>query len=423
MPSLNLSTGSGRKANGLRVNDDKVSFDVKTTLDSIYKLNALKMYKRVEAVVQNYMQKNMTPLGTRGPTMKVPFTESDKNALFKSINAEITVVQQAINKIHSNDIDLRNRVINDPFNMLCAYLAHVYFVNKDKFPKPKNDWSYPHNYISLYLTIRMYGTCYYSQFKVCDPDPDVMDYTIEGLSNKFLFKRANNVFEVVRFFSETNVENMTDRLIRGADVDLVYYSTNLKTRISNMLKEIAKVYYPNYKDKNRITSETSSRVDEEGDFFVGETTNISSSVEIASRKIMTSFVGESMIDIDLVNAASNKAKVSKTKLMMIISRLKSKETNFSIIRNIFYSIITFYLTTFGKPISAIKSSHFVVETVKAYSISNTRVETILYLKEQITKLVLDNQEDILKEGNANMLDRFKSSVYIYLVLFISRNIE
>ena len=61
--------------------------------------------------------------------------------------------------------------------------------------------------------------------------------------------------------------------------------------------------------------------------------------------------------------------------------------------------------------------------IKVYGISNTKSDAVLKIKKDLGDLIKNNSENILKEGNANMLDRVKSALFVYLVLFIVKNVE
>ena len=61
--------------------------------------------------------------------------------------------------------------------------------------------------------------------------------------------------------------------------------------------------------------------------------------------------------------------------------------------------------------------------IKVYVISNTKSDAVLKIKKDLGDLIKNNSENILKEGNANMLDRVKSALFVYLVLFIVKNVE
>jgi hypothetical protein len=414
---------SGPKSKGLRVNDPNVSYIFKNDIIEKYDEIFLKNINKVQSVIARYIKNNASLYGTRAPTVRIPFTDYDKADLFKAAGIEQATIQKSINELKANDIDLRNRVINDPFNELCSLLTGFYYRHKDQFKKPKDPWAYPYHFTSLYLAMRFYCSAYYRSFPNGDPSPDVMDYTIENLSRKYLLRKVNNVFDIVRYYSETNIENREDELVRGADIDYVYYTTSLSTRIGGFMKSLAAQFYKNYEANNRTQTETANRQDEEGEFFVGQTSNISSVLESAVRKIITRFVSDNTIDATILDSACAKTKFSKPKLVIILNRIRENEKTNPLLQQVLSNIIMYYLIESKKGIDTIRSMEFINKMIELYSVSNTKNEIILKIKKLLEDIIKDNAENILKEGNRNMLDRIKTSLYIYLVLFIAKNIE
>jgi ribosomal protein L30E len=422
VPTLDTNRAkSGPKVQQLRVNDPNVSYIFKEDIVDKYGETFMKNIQKIQGVIKNYVQKYSSLYGLRAPTVRIPFTDYDKSDLFKAAGISSDLIKKSIMKLHANDINLKNRIITDPFNELCSILTGYYFQNKDRFKKPQNEYSYPYHFTSLYLTMKFYCSVYYRSFPVSDPSPDVMDYTIENLSRKFLLKKVNNVYDIVKYYSETIIENMEDRILRGADIDYVYFCTNLDTRIGGFMKSLAAQFYKNKEEKNRTQTETAARQNEEGEFFVGNTSNISSILESSVRKIITRFISDNTIDDSILNVACSRTKFSKPKLVIIINKIR--EHTDDKLKEVLSNIIMYYLLTSKKDISAIRSREFITTMINLYSISNTKNEIILKIKDLLEQIVTENSESILKEGNKNMIDRVKTSLYTYLVLFIAKNIE
>jgi hypothetical protein len=424
VPSLETNRAkSGPKSKGLKINDPNVSYIFRDNIIERYDETFLKNTNKVQSVIRRYIEKQASLYGTRAPTVRIPFTDYDKADLFKAAGISADSIKRCVSELRSNDIDIRNHIINDPFNELCSILTGFYFRHKNRFKTPKDPYTYPHHFTSLYLAMRFYCSAYISSFPKGDPSPDVMDYTIENLSRKFLLKKANNIFDIVRYYSETNIENREDELVRGSDVDYVYYCTSLATRIKGFMKSLATQFYANKEENNKTQTETASRQDEEGEFFVGQTSNISSVLESSVRKIITKFVSETTIDNTILDYACTKTKFSKPKLAIILNRIRENDATTSKLQQILSNIIMYYLIESKKGVDTIRSKEFITKMIDLYSISNTKNEIIINIKKLLEEVIVENAENIVKEGNKNMLDRIKTSLYIYLVLFIAKNIE
>lgn len=417
-------TGSDK----FRPNDEDITFDIKNKIILPYEQNILKAKNRIMSVIRAYLARSTSRLGTRYPTTKVPFLKSDMDIIFSACGLSRQMVYDASVNIHANDIDTTNHLIQEPFNMMCVIAAHVFLKNdkrlydaivgisKGKMPDDKYKYSTPVYMLTLYLAIRFYSALY-NKFWKYDPTEDVMDYTIEHMSNKFIIRKCQNILEFITYHSETNVENMVDRLIRASDVDLIYFFSNLNNRLSHALRSIANNYYYNKEHGNTVGHEDANRVNDEGKFFVGDTTSVSADVEQTTRRIVTRFFSESVLNDKLVTGACARTKFSKAKFVLIIQKIRENHDNDEIIRNIFASIICYYLVKFQGKIENIKSNNFLIQMFKVYSISNTKDDFVIKIKEQLTALIKVNSNAILDEGNANLLDRAKTSLYCYFILY------
>jgi hypothetical protein len=379
MPTIDTGRAkSGPKVRDVRVSDPNVSYVFRDDILEHYGETFIKNSNKIQSVILKYIQKYASLYGTRAPTVRIPFNDYDKSDLFRAAGISPDLVKKSINNLHSNDINIKNRVINDPFNELCSILTGWFYKNKNVFKKPKDEYSYPHNFVSLYLTMRYYCSVYIRSFPKGDPSPDVMDYTIENISNKFLIKKVNNIYDIVRYYSDTNIEYREENLKRGADVDYVYYCISLDTRIGGFMKSLASQFYKNKEEKNTTQTETASRKDDEGEFFVGTTSNISSTLESSVRKIITKFVSDNEVDQTILNVACGKTNFSKTKFVVILNRIR--ENTESKLQEVLSNIIMYYLIESKKDIHSIRSREFINMMFNVYSISNTKNKIILKIK-------------------------------------------
>ena len=172
---------------------------------------------------------------------------------------------------------------------------------------------------------------------------------------------------------------------------------------------------------NTIGHEDANRVNEEGKFFVGDTTSVTADVEQTTRRITTRFFSESVINDKLVTAACAKTKFSKAKFLIIVQKLRENHDNDPIIRNIIANIVSYYLVKFGGKIENLKSNQFLLTMFKVYSISNTKDEFVIGIKNQLNELIKNNLAAIIDEGNQNLIDRCRTSLYQYFTLYIAAN--
>lgn len=418
--------------NRFRPNDEEISFELKNSLIIPNEAKILRSKNKLINIVKSYMTKSASKLGTRYPLDKIPFLRSDMDILFTACGINKDIVYNAANNITANGIDSKNHLIQEPFNLMCVIIAHVFLKNdkkllqsiydiaKGKYIPEQEKYASIVYLIILYLGLHFYSALFIKYWKY-GANESVMDYTVENMSNKFIIRKCQNILEFIQYHTETNIENMIDRLLRASDVDLVYFYSNLNNRMSHAMRTIANNYYENKEKQNYISNEDASKVNDEGKFYVGDTTSVSADIELVSRKIISRFFSEDIISESIASAACVKTKFSKTKFIIILQRIKENNKNDAIIKNIFSNIIGYYFTVLKGSVSNIKSNKFIVDMYKVYSISNTNDKFVLTVKQELTELIKNNSKEILDEGNANIIERAKSSIYNYFILYIAAN--
>lgn len=427
------TTGLNVDERGIRVNEKDVTYTIFSEFINKHYKKILAGKSKINMIVKNYLAKNSERLGNRLPVVKIPFMESDKNAIFNACGLSKDELKEVVSKIDSNDVNTSNHVIDDAFNVMCVIIASV-FLREDKalVAKIKNMKNRPlaqlekyksTTYLaSLYLGIRFYGALYVKYFPVSDANSNIMDYTIENLSGKYIIKKVNSILELIQYHTETNVEYMWDRLIRCSDVDILYFALNLNNRLNHLMKTLSNEYYKNKENNARIGSDDMNKTGTDGKQYTGDLSSISAELESAVRKVVTSFYSESVFDDDLISAACYKTKLSKARFVKILKEIIANKDSEPMIKNIISSIISYYLTTLGGTVDSIRSRDFALKMIKVYSVSNTRDVNILKLKENLTLLIKKNVKSIAQEGNANMVDRVRNSLYVYIVLYTSSTI-
>lgn len=371
----------------------------------------------VITVISNFINRSLEPLSAKGPSRRILFTDSDVDALFLAAGIEKKEVSETIKTCKL--IDSKWHILNNPFNIMCIALTICYYKNEKAFPSSKYKMS-PHLITNLFITLRFYSSMQIRQFPY-DPDEEIMDRTIDSLNNKFTLKKYNNMFETIRYISDSNFTNMELQFKKGHDKDIINIINNLANRLSSFIKNVSKEFYKNYKEHNKSEVESIIREDDEGDQYVGELTNVSSEIENSTRKIRLKVVADSTPNYRLLSLACKRTMMSTNKMQIIIDKIR--ESNDELLYKLLRNIIAYYIITYKKAKYDIKSENFITTMFKIYNVSNTKDVNVIAIKNILDELLKKYSTDYLKTSRVATVSNMRSCIYYYFVLYIAQNIS
>ena len=309
-------------------------------------------------------------------------------------------------------------VLGDSFNILVACMIFAYYPIADKFKKYPTP---PHRLLTFFVTIVLYSFIQFRQFRF-DPNESTMISTIEDLSDKFLIKKNNSVFEMLLFISDSHIENMKIQLQVPNDANIKFYLQNLNNRISSTMKHITDEFVKNY-EKNKKKGVSQLEVtDAEGKTYVADVKNISADIETASRRIRLKMASSGKIDMSLLKIASEKMRISEDKMTLMLSKIFEDKSSNEVL-NLISTMISYYLTISKNELGSIKSISFIETMKSAYGVSNTKNDYIIKIKGALDFLMDNYASTYTKTMKRATLSNARGCIFLYLVLYISKNIE
>jgi len=395
-------------------------YDIK----ELYNKEILDNYKLLGDILSKFIQRNSEALSHRLPTKRVIFSNEDKIILFKYFSILEQDIKTIIEKCDL--IKKEWQLLSSPYNILLTVMTYIYYLEEKENPKLFKDVKYKPYYITtLLLSFRFYVSTHYKMFQYL-PDESVMDKTVDDLNDKYLIKKFNTIFEFIKYFGDSHVENMIEQGILKipTDKNIVFYLNNLNNRISSALKNITSEYMKNYKekDKNSTTVITIENQDEEGNTYVNNIKNISADIEHVSRKIYITFLNNGECDYQLIKVAAAKTTTSVNKMSAIINKVHEDKDN-KIIYELIRNDISYYLSSTKKDFSSIRSSFFIKYMLNSYNISNTNNIYILNIKKCLDEIMNKYAVIFLKSMKKSTYINSRSCIYLYMVLYISKYIE
>lgn len=381
-------------------------------LDNIYPIleNALDGNKnniiRFQSAVSAYLDRNMNKLSSTGPVYRTLFTEEDKKIVF-----DITATSQAlVNKVLPDSTYIKNhwRNIASPFNVVCALI--ITYAKRHK----NEDLA---NIAVMYLTLSMYPSLHYKYFPY-EPNPQIMDYTINNLSNKYKIKQLGTIWNALLDTARVCDKTYTRNITRATDKDITDYIEAIKTRLNALLKKIKNEFQKNYNSKNFLNverdfeDETTISTSESNSYIIERYANA-----IAMRLTISG------PDIKLVNIASRINNISINELRTVTTNLISDKQNAADIKKLFTNILIAFINTEKHSIAEVKSSSFIVECLGIYKKSNTNNKNINEVKKVLEKWLNMYSEKYKKSNRVATLNNFKKALFTFFIFTIQASIN
>ena len=362
--------------------------------------------KVFQSAVSAYLDKNMNKLSSSGPVYRTLFTEADKQVVFNAT----TTSPELVNKVLPDSAYIKNhwKNIASPFNVVCALIITYAKRNKNE------DLG---NFAVMYLTLSMYPSLHYKYFPY-EPNQQIMDYTINNLSNKYKIKQLGTIWNALLDTAQVCDRTYSRNITRATDKDITDYIEAIKTRLNALLKKIKNEFQKNYNSKNIMNVEQ----DYEDDSTISTSESNSYIIERYSNAIAMK-LSISGPDMKLVSIASRINNISINELRSVTTQLASAKENAKDIKQLFTDILTTFLSVQKHTISEIKSNPFVLECLSIYKKSNTNNKEILRVKKLLEKWLNMYSEKYKKSNRIATLNNFKKALYTFFVFTIQANIN
>ena len=132
----------------------------------------------LEKLIGKFIDKNSEKLSAIGPTEIIYHTDMDKDPIYKMVGVTESFVKSLKNR--SKDIKSDGSTMVYPFNSLMPMIIRYFILSKNKMM------------VSMcvsYLALSIYPILYFKYFKY-GVNENVMNYTINNLSNKYKIKQT-----------------------------------------------------------------------------------------------------------------------------------------------------------------------------------------------------------------------------------------
>lgn len=356
-------------------------------------------------IVENFINKNNTKLTTVGPMYMIPFTTNDHQMYYDLFNTSSDEIHKIVLRVIKNINDKANWTLakNNPFFILAYCIIRYFTITKNS--KQLNN--------ALAITALAYYPSMFSKYFTYEPNPGVMQYTIDNLSQRFLIKRSNHIFGTLMASIQGSWKFHEKFFMKGSDEECIRFMQRIRNDQNSLLKKIAMNYYENY--RKGLTIYTT--VDSYDDSVVVDNENDSNRVELITNKVVTQIIVNG-IDLKLCDFAANAANISKIELRNYLTKITT-EKNSSDMKSFIESILFLYLYDGKHTFEEINSKQFIVFALSTFKKTNSKDKNIGNIKSMLDKWGTDSGIYLKFSRLATRVD-YTKGIYLYFICCIQK---
>jgi hypothetical protein len=353
----------------------------------------------LKKAVGEYLDRNSEKLTTIGPIYRVIFSDNDIQKLYQAAEVDPNEIKAILKK--NPNIKGQWKIMNNPFNSTIA-LAIRYYEMK------KNDDMV--NTLLIYLTMSMYPSLHHKYFQF-EPNEQVMNYTINNLSNKFKIKQLGTIYAALVDTTQGSYRLHKQRIIRGTDKEIVDFIMDVKTRLNSLLKKLAIEFYRN-REQNLYLNTDEDNYDEDN---YHEADSNTYAIERVTNNVTLKLVvdGPNMKNVQL---AAKSCQVSVSELRNYVNTMVTSE-NREEIRSVVESILFLYLFDDQNTVREINSTKFLMYCLETYKKSNTTDKNIIRIKHILDKW-LEDLGTYKKTQRLATINNFRRALFLFFVISI-----
>lgn len=390
----------------------------------MYGNDFIKNFPAIVRCVNKYINARADVLQTKYMSNKLVFTAVDENAFMDAAGVDKSIL---IKLISESDTIKPNAKGKTPLYQLLYILSIFYTVKHNELvklykldPDINSDKS-PKHIIQLYFGMRLYSWTQKYIFPHPFPEQDA-EYAVSHLSNKSDIIKYKNIYEVIKNKAFTIEEaprfaQMSKRE-RAEDSDTYEWVNDIFNKFKSQMKNFFVLCMYSHDHKLGVKTEQLTAKNEEGkDFFI-ISDSVSNAVDITSKKLMNTFVQDTVIREQLIKSACDHSNhVSCTKTKIVLKNIRESGDSEMLLK-IMTDIVSYWVISMKKSVDSIHSKEFAAKCSKAYSVSNTYDIFIIDLKKTLGDLILKYNPEYTMSANRGTIGSFKQAIYLYLIMYI-----
>ena len=352
----------------------------------------------INELFKKIYNKNFETLTDIAPMKIILFSAEYKETVHLITGITVKDAKAAIDK--SDDIRSDVQVVN-PFTVtLACMIRGVYELKDEKLL----------NSAMMIFTLFYYPSIYSKYFRF-DPNPAIMRYVIENMSNKFKLRQLGSLIAALVDMSQTCMETNIKKLVSGKDSDMVLYINDLKSRLNSFFKNITREFREAHANQNFIQIDQ----DDMSEDSYHETDGSSTIVLRVANKVATKIT---TVDPNyaLVDFAAKTGGVSPMEFRNFMNEFfrceKVKKIND--VTSLIGSLTNQYLLEGGKE-ENIKGTSFFIKGMKILRKTGNDTD-VKIVNDALNTIVSDYTTIGVKVTRQASINNYKKAIFAYVVL-------
>lgn len=355
-----------------------------------------------------FINRNHEVLFASAPYDRIYFNKTDVDLMFKSLGIlESDIIEMARN-IFFWDQPINPQCVKEPYVMVLFCAIKYYLVHsKQKYAELTT--------IYLAFSGKFYASIHGLMFPKIPPSkyPSVMDYIVNTLlTDKYDLRKEGTVYGAVKSICITWLNSYESKIKAHNDDDMVkMHIQQLRDREKSFLKNIAKLYYQAYENRNYLNYETDS-IDEKNFRLTDNDAAYAARITESTMGYITS----NYVSLDICNKCKD-SNVRSLEIKDIIEAILSDNNNLNDIRTVVNILVCDFMRNYPK--GKVGSVDFVAYSIKAKP--NTKDKYLIQMKETILKWLDENSPNYRKRKSrkATQISYYRS-ILMYFVLVINK---
>ena len=385
----------------------------KYIVDSLYSkvekaLSDKNNVKALKTDFDKYMANNVDAyMSTIGPSVRPIFSTTNINKFIRTVGLTMPEIRDAINKTKKNKsvkywYKLDNEII------IANILATRYFEING------ND-----EYVKLcigFMIFERYPSLHHKYYKHLgrSTDPNIMEYTINNMSNKFKIKQSASLWQALMEIATASYEHFKKAVIAGTDSGICDYALRMQTSLNSFMRKISNEYHDNWTEGN--TTKVETEIFDDDNYYEADSNSFA--VDKITNKVVSHLVVNGP-DMKLVDIAAKMNSVSVNQLRSYTQTMITEKQRDDI-KIITECILSLYLLS-DEPhqLKSVGTNDFLLYCLQLYKKSNTINKDIIKIKTILDRWLVE-LGILNKTSRDATINGFRKALYVFFVLTIQK---